>query len=296
MHVQVEINSTTSRVVCLYVEAELFQKEGKILTGIDVSKHNGAVNWTSAPAAIDFAIIRAGYGKTYVDPWFERHLAGAQTAGLRVGVYHYSYALTVEDARAEARHLLSISNGRRFDMPLWFDMEDADGYKKKHGFTFSRANISAITQAFIDTIRAAGYQCGVYASKSWFEDYISVDADAIWLAQWASKPTYTGKFDVWQNSDSGTVPGVTGKVDTNVLYTEFWKEQEEDEEMKVYTHTDQMPDWAQSTFYRLIDAGIVKVDAKGEINVEHSALQPMVYLDRLCSGHIEQLLQHKVKI
>ena len=259
------------------------------MNGIDVSKHNGAVNWTSAATAIDFAIIRAGYGKTYVDPWFERHLAGAQAAGLRVGVYHYSYALTVEDARAEARHLLSIINGRRFDMPLWFDMEDADGYKKKNGFTFSRANISAITQAFIDTIRAAGYQCGVYASKSWFEDYISVDADAIWMAQWASKPTYAGRFDVWQNSDSGTVPGVTGKVDTNVLYTEFWTEQEEDEEMKTYTHTDQMPDWAQSTFYRLIDAGIVKVDAKGEIAVQECSVQPMVYLDRLCGGQIEKL-------
>ena len=259
------------------------------MNGIDVSKHNGAVNWTSAATAIDFAIIRAGYGKTYVDPWFERHLAGAQAAGLRVGVYHYSYALTVEDARAEARHLLDVINGRKFDMPLWFDMEDADGYKAKHGFTFSRANISAITQAFIDTIRAAGYQCGVYASKSWFEDYISVDADAIWLAQWASKPTYTGKFDVWQNSDSGTVPGVTGKVDTNVLYTEFWKKQEEGEKMKTYTHTDQMPDWAQSTFRRLIDAEIVKVNKAGEIEVYEPSVQPMVYLDRLCGGKIEKL-------
>lgn len=259
------------------------------MNGIDVSKHNGAVNWTSTAAAIDFAIIRAGYGKTYVDPWFERHLAGAQAAGLRVGVYHYSYALTAEDARTEALHLLSIINGRHFDMPLWFDMEDADGYKKKNGFTFSRANISAITQTFIDTIRAAGYQCGVYASKSWFEDYINVDADAIWLAQWASKPTYAGKFDVWQNSDSGIVPGVTGKVDTNVLCTEFWKEQEEEEKMKVYTHTDQMPDWAQDTFYRLIDAGIVKVDAKGEIAVQECSVQPMVYLDRLCGGQIEKL-------
>lgn len=259
------------------------------MNGIDVSKHNGAVNWTSAATAIDFAIIRAGYGKTYVDPWFERHLAGAQAAGLRVGVYHYSYALTVEDARAEARHLLDIINGRKFDMPLWFDMEDADGYKAKNGFTFSRANISAITQAFIDTIRAAGYQCGVYASKSWLKDYIKVDADAIWLAQWASKPTYKGSIDVWQNNDSGTVPGVTGKVDTNILYTEFWTGQEEEEEMKTYTHTDQMPDWAQSTFYRLIDAGIVKVDAKGEIAVQECSVQPMVYLDRLCSGKIEKL-------
>ena len=261
------------------------------MNGIDVSKHNGAVNWTSAATAIDFAIIRAGYGKTYVDPWFERHLAGAQAAGLRVGVYHYSYALTVEDARVEARHLLDVINGRKFDMPLWFDMEDADGYKKKHGFTFSRANISAITQAFIDTIRAAGYQCGVYASKSWLKDYIKVDADAIWLAQWASKPTYTGKVDVWQNSDSGTVPGVTGKVDTNVLYTEFWKEQEEEEEMKTYKHTTEMPEWARDTFVRLVNAGIVAVDNAGEIAVQECSVQPMVYIDRLCGGKIEKLPQ-----
>ena len=84
---------------------------------------------------------------------------------------------------------------------------------------------------------------------------------------------------------------MTGKVDTNVLYTEFWKEQEEEEEMKVYTHTDQMPDWAQSTFYRLIDAGIVKVDDKGEIAVQECSVQPMVYLDRLCGGKIEQLAE-----
>ena len=259
------------------------------MKGIDVSKHNGAVDWARAAGSIDFAIIRAGYGKTYVDPWFERHLAGAQAAGLRVGVYHYSYALTVEDARIEARHLLDIINGRQFDMPLWFDMEDADGYKKKHGFSFTRSNISAITQAFIDVIRAAGYRCGVYASKSWFEDYIRADADAVWLAQWADKPTYGGKFDIWQNSDKGTVPGVTGKVDTNILYTEFWNEQEDEEAMKTYTHTDQMPDWAQNTFRRLIDAEIVKVDDKGEIAVQECSVQPMVYLDRLCGGQIEKL-------
>ena len=259
------------------------------MKGIDVSKHNGAVDWARAASSIDFAVIRAGYGKTYVDPWFERHLAGAQAAGLRVGVYHYSYALNVEDARTEARHLLDVINGRQFDMPLWFDMEDADGYKKKHGFSFTRSNISAIIQAFIDVIRAAGYRCGVYASKSWFEDYIRVDADAVWLAQWTDKPTYTSKFDIWQNSDKGTVPGVTGKVDTNILYTEFWHEQEDEEAMKTYTHTDQMPDWAQNTFRRLIDAKIVKVDDNGEIAVQECSVQPMVYLDRLCGGQIEKL-------
>lgn len=130
---------------------------------------------------------------------------------------------------------------------------------------------------------------GVYASKSWFDDYIRVDADAIWLAQWSSKPTYSGKFDVWQNSDSGSVPGVTDKVDTNILYTKFWESQGDADEMKIYKHTDQIPDWAQDTFRWLIDAGVVKVDAKGEISVHECSIQPMVYLDRLCGGKIEQL-------
>ena len=83
--------------------------------------------------------------------------------------------------------------------------------------------------------------------------------------------------------------GVTGKVDTNILYTEFWNEQEDEEVMKTYTHTDQMPDWAQNTFRRLIDAKIVKVDDKGEIAVQECSVQPMVYLDRLCGGQIEKL-------
>lgn len=90
---------------------------------------------------------------------------------------------------------------------------------------------------------------------------------------------------------------VTGKycpgpmVDDPKLWESFKKSltQEEEEEMKVYTHTDQMPDWAQDTFYRLIDAGIVKVDSKGEIAVQECSVQPMVYLDRLCGGKIEQL-------
>lgn len=247
------------------------------MKGIDVSKHNGPVNWKKAANDIDFAIIRAGYGKTYIDPWFERHLAGAQAAGLRVGVYHYSYALSVDDARIEARHLLDVVNGRQFDMPLWFDMEDADGYKKKNGFTFSRANISAITQAFVDTIRAAGYQCGVYASKSWFDNYIDIDADAIWLAQWADNPTYGGQFDIWQNSDNGKIAGVTGNVDTNILYTLFWDQ--EDVEMR-YKYYDDMPDWAQPTVSKLVKKGYLKGDGKGVLNLSEDALKILVINDR----------------
>lgn len=255
------------------------------MKGIDVSSYTGAVDWEQARSAIGFAIVRAGYGQTAVDPWFERHLAGAKAAGLRVGAYYYSYALDPEEARAEARHLLRIADGRAFDMPLWCDMEDADGYKAKHGFVFSRENISAVTQAFVDEVRTGGYPCGVYASESWLEDYIRVQADGIWVAQWAPALTYAGKADIWQNSDSGCVPGVAGPVDTDVLYTKFWEE----DEMKVYHSVPEMPAWAQGTFARLVQAGYVAKNAAGEIEVQESSLQPMVYMDRLTDGKLEKL-------
>ena len=218
------------------------------MKGIDVSKHNGAVNWTSAAAAIDFAIIRAGYGKTYVDPWsnviWQAHRPQGCAWACIITAMHSRSRMRVQ-RRGTCWISSTVASLTCLSGLTW---RTQTATRQSTALRLVAPNISAITQAFIDTIRAAGYQCGVYASKSWFEDYISVDADAIWLAQWASKPTYAGKFDVWQNSDSGTVPGVTGKVDTNVLYTEFWKEQEEDEEMKVYTHTDQMPDWASPRF------------------------------------------------
>lgn len=261
------------------------------MRAIDVSDYDGAVTWPRVQAAgVGAAIIRAGYGTSFVDPWYERHVSGAQAAGLRIGAYLYSYALTIDEARQEANHMLSIINGRQFDMPLWLDMEDADGYKAEHEFAFTKENISAITQAFIDAIRAAGYQCGVYASRNWLEDYIDVHADAIWLAEWGEAPTYQGAFDIWQNSSEGIVPGVTGTVDTNIIYTAFW---EMEEPMKVYKHTTEMPEWARDTFVRLVEAGIVAVNAAGEIGVNESSLQPMVYLNRLCNGKIE-LLKHVV--
>lgn len=247
------------------------------MKGIDVSRHNGAVNWTKAAAAVDFAILRAGYGKGVVDSTFRSNYAKAKAAGLRLGAYLYSYALTPADARAEAKHLLEIVRGCELDMPLWFDMEDADGYKSKHNFRFTRANISAITQAFVDTVRAAGRKCGVYASKSWFDDYIAVDADAVWLAQWAAKPTYTKPFDIWQNSDSGTVPGVTGKVDTNVLYTKFW---EEECDVKYYEKITDIPAGElRSTVQLLVDRKIITGNGTG-LHLSEDMVRMLVFNNR----------------
>lgn len=215
------------------------------MNGIDVSHFEGAVDWKRAAGEIGFALLRAGYGH-HEDDRFAENLRGTAEAGLPIGAYLYSYALNEADAKSEAEYLLSIVEGVKLDLLLWIDMEDADGYKAKHGFSFTKANISGIVQSFIDTVRAGGRKCGVYASKSWLEDYIDVDADGVWLAQWAARPTYGKPFDIWQDSDSGSVSGVSGAVDTDVLYTEGWIDGEEEEaEMKVYETLADVPDWGK---------------------------------------------------
>ena len=248
------------------------------LQGIDVSRHNGAVDWEKAArAGIRFAILRAAYGKSGVDDRFDENYQGARRAGLLVGAYHYSYALTPADARREAQHLLAVLNGRALDQPVWFDMEDADGYKKKHGFPFTKRNVSAITQAFVDEIRASGRLCGVYASKSWLTDYIKVDADAVWVAQWADTLTYNGQYDVWQYTDAGRVDGVTGKVDRNVCRT-AWKKEEK--KMAVYRYPKDVPEWGRATVDKLISRGLLRPEPDGRVDLSHDLVRALVINDR----------------
>ena len=115
--------------------------------GVDVSECNGRVDWQAvADAGQKFAIVRSSYGRYSKDEDFLRNVDGAHSAGLQCGAYHYSYALTPEQARQEARSCKQIIDeaGVLLELPVFFDMEDADGYKRKHGFDFSRENIPAI--------------------------------------------------------------------------------------------------------------------------------------------------------
>lgn len=175
--------------------------------GIDVSSNNGTVNWSTVKAAgIDFAIIRTGYGKngSQKDSQFRNNVAGCQAQGIPFGVYHYSYALNAASAKKEATLVLSILNGLELDFPVYFDFEDADGYKKANGMTINRTNATAICKAFVEAIRAGGYQPGIYASKSWIEDYIDLTQlgdCSVWVAHWTTKTNYQG-WDLWQYTDS----------------------------------------------------------------------------------------------
>lgn len=189
--------------------------------GIDVSKHNGTIDWNKVKAAgVQFAMLRAGYGRydNQKDERFEANYKGATAAGIPVGAYHYSYATTAEQAKQEAEVFLGWIKGKNLTYPVAFDIEN----KKQANLGVSV--ISDIIRAFCETVEAAGYYVVVYANKDWLTNRIDADCKSrydIWLAQWTSKPTYTGSYGMWQYTSDGAVDGIAGRVDMNIAYKDY---------------------------------------------------------------------------
>lgn len=189
--------------------------------GIDVSEHNGEIDWKKVKAAgVQFAIIRAGYGRydKQKDEQFEANYKGATAAGIPVGAYHYSYATTAEQAKQEAEVFLGWIKGKNLTYPVAFDIED----KKQANLGVSV--ISDIIRAFCEMVEAAGYYVVVYANKDWLTNRIDADCKSrydIWLAQWTSEPTYTGSYGLWQYTSDGAVDGIAGRVDMNIAYKDY---------------------------------------------------------------------------
>lgn len=187
-----------------------------MLKGIDVSHHQGAIDWTKVKA--DFALIRAGYGKYAYqeDPCFEDNIKGAYNAGIPVGVYWYSYAGDVESAKREAEVCLQVINPYKdkIVLPVFFDQEYEPAIKAA-----SYQVRTECCKAFISAVEAAGYRAGMYASKDWLDNRIDAGAlpesCTVWVAQYASKCTYRGRYTIWQYTSDGSVDGISGRVDMN---------------------------------------------------------------------------------
>ncbi len=187
------------------------------MKGIDVSEHNGLIDWQAVKnAGIDFAVCRTGSGKSGLDKSFQRNVEGAHEAGLICGAYHYSYALTPADAIVEAHFCKRIIHeaGCLLELPVFFDMEDGDGYKLRHGFPVSRKHITNICRAFLDAIKPLN--CGVYASYSWLTNYIDWQSLAcpVWNAQWSRHDDLKGFM--WQFTEKLNIGGKY--FDGNILY------------------------------------------------------------------------------
>ena len=193
--------------------------------GIDVSYAQGQINWDKLKGKIDFAILRLGYGSDMTsqdDTQFERNAAECERLGIPWGAYLYSYTLSEDNARSEAAHALRLLKGKKPSYPIWFDMEDADGYKAQRGGLVA-SKLVRCCEIFCSTLEAAGYYTGIYASKSWFDGYLNSSAlnkyDK-WIAQWNTTCTYNGAYGMWQYSSTGNAGYLSG-IDVNYAYKDY---------------------------------------------------------------------------
>ena len=193
------------------------------LKGIDVSHHNGVINWDKVKAAgINFAILRCGFGRKnarQIDKQFERNYRECKRVGIPVGVYHYSYAKNAEDARLEADFMLELIKGKQFEFPVIFDIED------KGQEAYSKSVLTEITDAFCKKTELAGYYVSIYSNADWFTnklDLKKLECYDKWLAHWVKKPKWGNEFGgLWQYTDSGRVDGIETEVDMNISYRDY---------------------------------------------------------------------------
>ncbi len=191
--------------------------------GIDVSRHNGNIDWNAVKASgVDYVIIRCGYrgsatGVLIQDENFIKNIKGASAAGLKVGIYVFSQAVNEVEAVKEASLAVSLAKGYNLTYPIFIDTESSGGRADK----IDKATRTAVVNAFCQTVAAGGYKPGIYASKTWFEDKLNMGAIGnykIWLAQYSAAPTYKGRYDMWQYSSKGKISGIKGNVDLNYSY------------------------------------------------------------------------------
>ena len=201
--------------------------------GVDVSSNNGKVSMEKIKAAgYEFVIIRCGFGENITeqdDTQWEENVRKAEAAGLPWGAYFYSYACTEASAKSELEHVLRLLKGKKPTLPVAFDMEDADGYKARHG-GWNRTNVTRACKIFLEGIAAAGYYPMIYTGFEETENYIDRDIYTgvdMWFAHWASKCGYTGdNLGIWQYGgetnvlEENFIPGV-GVIDKNLCYKDY---------------------------------------------------------------------------
>lgn len=199
---------------------------GSAKLGIDVSKWNQEIDWEAVKdAGVEFAIIRCGYrgastGALVIDPRYKENIEGAISAGIPVGVYFFTQALDEIEAVEEASMVIRLIEDYDVDYPVFLDSESAGGRGRADGLDSDER--TKAHRAFLQTIEAAGYETGVYASRNWLNDRIDMTRLSdyrIWLAEYADAPTYDEHYyHMWQYTSKGTVDGISTNVDLNLCY------------------------------------------------------------------------------
>jgi GH25 family lysozyme M1 (1,4-beta-N-acetylmuramidase) len=195
-------------------------KGDKKLFGIDISSWQGEVDFEKVrDAGCEFVMIRLGYssdGEVTIDSKFDENIAGARAAGLKIGVYLYSYDNNEEDVRASAEQLLEKLDGAELDLPVAFDWEDFTHFQT-YGMSFD--DLNGLYDVFEKEIRLAGYNCMLYGSMNYLEKvWKDTDKRPIWVASYGKHSGYEGPRVMWQAANTGRIDGISGDVDIDLMY------------------------------------------------------------------------------
>lgn len=207
------------------------------IKGIDVSAWQGKIDWkTVADYGMGFAILRITEAGNVVDSQFENNLAGCNKYNIPVGVYKYSYAMTIAEIQREARKVVSTLNGRRIQFPVFLDLE----YNNQR--SLGSESIHKMADAFREIVEAAGYKFAIYCNVDWYENVICSHLKKydFWIARYPAnddgwlQERLRPDFGVgWQYSSKAKIPGISGTVDRNVFYKDYSEETEKKEETTV---------------------------------------------------------------
>ena len=189
--------------------------------GIDVSKWQGDIDFKKLKdAGVEFVIIRVGSstginGENFVDSKFIQNIENANSVGIPVGVYFYSYANSMERAINDAKWIIDVIKDYKVDLPIAFDWENWGSFNK---YELSFFGLTNVAKKFMDTVKDAGYEAMLYSSKTYLENiWMSVDYP-VWLAHYTKNTNYTGDYSYWQMCSNGRVDGIDGDVDIDIRY------------------------------------------------------------------------------
>ena len=208
------------------VFAEYSGSDYQAMNGIDVSEHQQEIDWLAAKqAGVDFAIIRTGYrgyqkGTLQEDAFFRKNIEGALAAGIRVGVYFFSQAVTKQEAIEEAQYCISQIDSYDISLPVFYDWENIGKGEEARTDSLDGKSVTEFCLAFAETIRGAGYTPGVYFYRS--QGYLFYDLDALeglefWSAAVGDYPDFYYRHSFWQYSFTGKVAGIDIECDLNMM-------------------------------------------------------------------------------
>lgn len=187
--------------------------------GIDISHHQGEIDFNKLKGNIDFAMVRTSYGSFYEDRKYKRNIKGLESIGVPYGLYHFSYATNIEDAKKEANGFINIIRKYNPTYPVVIDIESSSRTQ-----SVNNNMLVDITDTICSMIENAGYYVMIYANLDYLNGKLNsskLDRYDKWLAQWTKSPTYNKSFGIWQYSSKGSLPGINGNVDLNISYKDY---------------------------------------------------------------------------